>query len=719
MISLPLKMKEPGIRQRVFWLSILPAVLISSALLFYLTAAKVQDMEVSLSDRGAAIVRHLAPAAEYGVISGNQDILSPLIATASREPDVKGVGILDANRRVLSKAGKISCDSLTNGAAVSVRGVKRLDLGESLIFYAPITRTEVSLDEYSLGDAALTLQQAGVTRHTVGWVGLELTKQNLLNRQRDTILRSVIILAIGLLLSAFLGWRMGRRITRPILSLTHAVERIGQGLLTERVAAEGTGEFGILQRGVNQMAVSLQEAHENLQERIDQATAQLRYQASHDALTGLVNRREFEHRLTHAIAATQLHGRTNALCYMDLDQFKVINDTCGHAAGDELLCRVALLLKNTLRERDTLARLGGDEFALLLENCGLDDALVVAEECRNQVQHYRFKWEDRLFTVGVSVGLVLIDQSSGTLSSILSAADAACYVAKERGRNQIHVYQPKDSDLVRHRGEIQWVARIYKALEEQRLRLYWQEVRPVDQEKSQICHIEVLMRMLDEEGNIILPMAFIPAAERYAIMSKLDRWAIQKTLEICGQCMPGQDRSWQDKKDCLFAVNLSGVSLKDPVFRHWLADTLRENLHISRHLCFEITETAAIGNLNIVNEFISELKTFGCRFALDDFGSGLSSFTYLKNLKVDYLKIDGAFVKDMAQDPLDYSMVEAIQRIAGGMGIKTVAEFVESEAVLDCLKKIGVDYAQGSHLHKPEPIEMLAGKLPGRMAQEN
>lgn len=709
MIRLPFRLLEPGIRQRVFWLSILPAMLISSALLVYLTVAKVQEMEVALADRGAAIVRHLGPAAEYGVISGNPDILSPLVGTAAREPDVQGVAVLDASKHVLSKSGRIDCSMLITDAKAD-RGVVRIDSGQSLVFYAPITRTEVNLDDFSLESAnAGSETENGITKRRVGWVGLTLSKQNLQNNQRDIVMQSIGILVAGLLMSAILGWRMGRRITRPILALSHSMERIGQGLLTERVNTDGKGEFGVLQRGINHMASSLQEAHENMQERIDQATAQLTYQAGHDALTGLVNRREFEHRLAHALAATQLHGRTHALCYMDLDQFKIINDTCGHAAGDELLCRIALLLKSALRERDMLARLGGDEFALLLENCDLQDAFAVAEECRNLVQHYRFKWEDRLFTIGVSIGLVVIDETSGTLSSILSAADAACYVAKERGRNQIHVYQPKDSDLVRHRSEMQWVARIHRALEENRLRLYWQEVRPVAQTESEVCHIEILVRMLDEEGNIILPMAFIPAAERYALMPKLDRWIIQKTMEACGQCM-----TVLGKKGCLFAINLSGVSLKDPVFRSWLIEVLKQHPQISHHLCFEITETAAIGNLSVANSFIAELQHFGCRFALDDFGSGLSSFTYLKNLKVDYLKIDGAFVLDMDRDPLDYSMVEAIQRIASQFGIKTVAEFVESQAVLDCLRKIGVDYAQGSYLHKPEPIEMLAALLPAR-----
>lgn len=716
MIKLAQGLMTSGIRQRVLLLSVLPAMLISCALLVYLTATKVKDMEVSLAERGAAIVRHLGPAAEYGVISGNPDILQPLIEAAARETDVDGVVVLDDHKQVLGQFGKLN-NAKFIGDGKGERGVIRVDLGHAFVFYAPILRTEVNLDDLSILETSLEAganpAQGTSARQKVGWVGLELSKKNLQSKQRNIILQSIAILLAGLLLSAMLGWHLGRKITRPILALSHSMERIGQGHLTERVSTGEQGEIGVLQRGINHMASSLQEAHENMQQRIDQATAQLTYQASHDALTGLVNRRGFEHRLAHAISAAHLHDRFHALCYMDLDQFKIINDTCGHAAGDELLCRIALQLKNALRERDTLARLGGDEFALLLENCDLQDALHIAEACRNLVQHYRFKWEDRLFTIGVSIGLVMINGDSGTLSSVLSAADAACYVAKERGRNQIHIYEPKDSDLVRHRSEMQWVARIQHALDEGRLRLYWQEVRPVQETGNSLCHIEILVRMLDEQGALIMPMAFIPAAERYALMPRLDRWIILKTMETCEQCM-----AVLGKKDCLFAINLSGISLKDTAFRAWLIEVLKQHPHISQHLCFELTETAAIGNLTVVNSFIAELQRYGCRFALDDFGSGLSSFTYLKNLKVDYLKIDGAFVRNMDSDALDYSMVEAIQRIASQFGIKTVAEFVESRAVLACLEKIGVDYAQGSYLRKPEPIEVLHSLLPAHANQQ-
>lgn len=695
-------MIKSGIRLRVLSLAVVPAALISMALLAYQAITKLRDLESALAERGASMVRQLAPAVEYGVVSGNTEILTPLILAAGQESDVTGVAVFDPGGKLIASFGPTQWARMPRDKTYTGK-VSRFALSQSLVFYAPIRQTEITLEDFTLVSAKPVEQvQSAGSQKLAGWVGLELSTQGLLKDQQRVMLRSLVILLVGLVLSALIGWRMGRQITKPILSLSRAVGRIGEGHFAERVTADGTVELGILQRGVNQMAARLQSLHEHMQERIDQATARLIYQAAHDSLTGLVNRREFEIRLDRAVLASQQHGRMHALCYMDLDQFKIINDTCGHAAGDEMLCQLALVLKALMRERDTLARLGGDEFALLLENCDLEDALKVAEQCRAAIQRYHFKWDNRIFAVGASIGLVMIDQDAGTAANLLSAADAACYIAKDRGRNQIHVYEQKDSDLVRHRSEMQWVSRIHKALDEKRLKLFWQEIRPVSPAADAPRHFELLLRMQDEGGRLVLPMAFIPAAERYSLMPQIDNWVVETTLAVCGtylsQVNPGK---------CVFAVNLSGVSLKSQEFRARLLALLRERDHLGSRLCFEITETAAIGNLAVVNDFIRELKSIGCRFALDDFGSGLSSFTYLKNLNVDYLKIDGAFVKNMASDRVDCSMVEAIHRIGHQVGLKTVAEYVESEAVLAKLREIGVDYAQGSHIHRPEPLETL------------
>ena len=692
-----------GIRGRVIGLAMVPVAVIGILLMFQLITGKIDDLDHALRTRAMAIARQLAPAAEYGVASGNITVLQNLLEKAAIEPDIRGMAIFSDHGERLAQVGLGDWADAVQDRLPADR-IHQIEYKDRLVYFAPVIRTEVVVEDFN-ADIESAVGQPGPRTRLLGWVGLEVSRDATIRGQRDAILRSLMLLLAGLSVSLYLAWRIGRRITQPILALTHTMSRIGEGHLGERVEQTGQAELGMLQRGVNHMASHLQAMQDQMQEKIDQATARLVYQASHDALTGLINRREFEQRLERMLLTALQQDREHALCYMDLDQFKVINDTCGHAAGDELLRQLALLLKGNLRERDTLARLGGDEFALLLENCSIEDAIEVADTFRAEVQRFRFKWGDRIFAIGMSVGMVAINRDSGTAASLLSAADAACYVAKDRGRNQIHLYEIRDIDLARHRGEMQWMTRVQRALEDHRLRLSWQEIRRTDGMPTQSRHVELLLRMLDEDGSEILPMAFIPAAERYFIMPSLDRWVIEETLRLCHRYLAARSDT-----HCLFAVNLSGASLRDPAFRRMLLECLQDNPELGPHLCFEITETAAIGNLAVVNEFIDSMRVFQCSFALDDFGSGLSSFTYLKNLKVDYLKIDGAFVRDIVSNPIDRSMVEAIHRIGHQMGLKTVAEYVESDQTLAVLREIGVDYVQGNGVHCAEPLESLCDK---------
>ncbi len=429
---------------------------------------------------------------------------------------------------------------------------------------------------------------------------------------------------------------------------------------------------------------------------------QLSHQASHDALTGLINRREFERRAGRLLNTIRQDKDEHALCYLDLDQFKIVNDTCGHNAGDELLRQLAKVLQDEVRSRDTLARLGGDEFAILMEHCSLEPAQRVATSLQNAIHDFQFAWKGQSFRVGVSIGLVAITEEIPNLTELLKQADAACYMAKDLGRGRIHVYHPEDAELAQRHGEMQWVVRIPRALEEKRFCLYAQAIVPLD--GSDDVHYELLIRMRDEQGKIIPPGAFLSAAERYNLMTQLDRWVVEEALTSLARnpVFLGQIN--------FISINLSGQSLADETFQDFVTSQFHANAIPPDKVCFEITETAAISNLSTATTFISTLKEFGCCFALDDFGSGLSSFGYLKNLPVDYLKIDGMFVKDIVGDPIDRAMVRSINEIGQVMGMKTIAEFVENEMIKGMLKEIGVNYAQGYGIAKPLPFDEILAR---------
>ncbi|MFY9821596.1 MAG: EAL domain-containing protein [Thermoanaerobaculia bacterium] len=422
------------------------------------------------------------------------------------------------------------------------------------------------------------------------------------------------------------------------------------------------------------------------------------YLARHDPLTGLINRREFEKRLQLCLDSAWQEQREHALFYLDLDEFKVVNDTCGHLAGDEMLKQVTALLKSLVRKSDALARLGGDEFGVLLEDAHLEGARELGERLRSAVRQYRFGWQERIFEIGVSIGLVPITADSGDMAQVLSAADAACYVAKESGRNRMHEYQPDDRALAERYGEMQWIYRIHKAFAEHRFLLYRQGIHPMRSDSSEPPLCEIFIRMVDEEGRIASPGAFIPAAERYHLIASIDRWVVHAAFMAlaCGTLSHGDTTR--------FAINLSGQSVGDDAFLDYVLSEIEATGIEPERIFFEITETAAVGNLGKAMQFIRVLREMGFHFVLDDFGSGLSSFAYLKNLQVDFLKIDGTFVKDMVGNSVQRALVESIHQIGKVMGIRTIAESVEDRTTLEALREIGVDYAQGFGLSMPEPL---------------
>lgn len=427
-------------------------------------------------------------------------------------------------------------------------------------------------------------------------------------------------------------------------------------------------------------------------------TRKMDYLATHDALTSLLNRYAFDQRLEVALQSAKINDSQHALCYLDLDQFKIINDTCGHVAGDHMLKLIASILQHEVRKNDTLARLGGDEFGLLLEECDIEQASELGQKICDAIKDSRFSWEEKFFTSGVSIGIVAITHDTESIQSAMSMADSACYIAKEMGRNRIHVQQPDDGEIARQHGEMQWVSIIHQALENDRFDLYQQAIVTAHSASDKALSFEILLRMLDKNGNLILPGTFLPAAERYNLVTEIDKWVIRSTFNY----LSTHPEQMNIIEFC--SINLSGQSIGDEALFFFILEQFKDNHIDPGKICFEITETTAVSRFDLAMPFIKRLKSHGFLFALDDFGTGMSSFAYLKNLPIDFLKIDGSFIKDIMNDPIDRSMVKSINDIGHMMGLKTIAEYVEDDAICEELVNIGVDYLQGYNIARPAPL---------------
>jgi diguanylate cyclase (GGDEF)-like protein/PAS domain S-box-containing protein len=809
-------MKEWSLQKRVLFLALAPLTVAVLLLSLHFTNARIQDLEDALRNRGQTIATQLAAISEDAFQSGNRQVLARFVQSTLQEKNVMSVTVTDMKGRVLAHASEAADKSMPPPLAESSR-YKLL---------APVYYSQEA------GGAKPKKGAAATPKKQAGWVTVQLSSAALQTEQNRILFQSLFIVFLGLVVTIVFALRMARGVTRPVISLTRAVEKIKNGVLDYRVPTQSGGEVGRLEDGINAMAAALQEARDREKKRSEDALFQekvraqvtlesigdgvittdaagrivymnpvaeqftewrgdeargkplsevfkifdeesnrleeypihyclqdgrtirhdshhllmshdggkieiqdsaapirdrdgvilgavvvfhdvteiqsmarhMAFLASRDPLTGLLNRREFESRLQHVLESARAGERTHALLYLDLDQFKIVNDTCGHIAGDELLKQLASHLQKEIRASDMLARLGGDEFGVILEDCSVDKAEQIADLLRQSIKDFRFMWERRAFEIGVSIGLVPISRDSGGLTEVLSAADSACYIAKDRGRNRIHIYQPDDRAFAERRGEMQWVHRLRKGLENNSFDLYCQAIVPLQDTAKQTGPFhEILVRVQDED--LVLPAAFIPAAERYHLMPSIDRWVIRTVFPMLEKYQ-ARAASGESGK-ALFAINLSGQSLGDEQFLEFVMQQFAQYRVDPHSICFEITETAAIANLTRARDFIARFKHMGCRFALDDFGSGLSSFGYLKSLTVDYLKIAGDFVEGMLEDPLDRAMVEAINQVGHVMGLITVAESVESPGLIDMLREIGVDHAQGHGIDTPKPLHQV------------
>lgn len=574
----------------------------------------------------------------------------------------------------LARAFDRMADSLQRGA------VDREDAQARL--YAEKERAQVTLE--SIGDAVITTNRAGridymnpVAETLTGWSAVESSGKplsevfNVINGST----REVVPNVVSKTLEQGRVDGMGRD---SILISRDGTERA----IEDSVAPIRDREHAI----VGTVLVFHDVSHSRNLAR------QLSHQASHDPLTGLVNRREFERRLQLLVDQSDTQARQHALLFLDLDRFKAVNDACGHNAGDELLRQVTALLQPLLRDSDTLARVGGDEFAALLENCTPVSAARIADKLCKTVCEFRFAWHDQIFPIGVSIGLVNFSSSKLDMAALLAAADRACYRAKDAGRNRVHQFTPEERDSAAQQGESAWRSRIQHAIDHQRFLLLSQEVRSLGALGRPVPHYELLLRMLDEAGNQVLPSAFTPAAERYGLMPAIERWVMRRALTHHAALLRAGPT---DTPPAICALPLSASALNDNLFIGFLKDLFAETRMPPGAICFEIAETTAIANLSRSLQLIDALKPLGCLFALDDFGSGMSSFAYLAHLRVDFLKIDGAYIMDMANDPIDRAKVEAINHVSHAMGIRTIAKHVEDQQTIDRLRAIRVDLAQG------------------------
>lgn len=510
---------------------------------------------------------------------------------------------------------------------------------------------------------------------------------NVLNQQKKQLI--TVMLFVLIIFGLLLQWILKKLLSEPIQQMVDAAQAFSLG---EDVKFDDkrNDEFGYLSRFINKALTTITKRQD-----------ELTHQATHDKLTGLYNRHEFDIRLNQFLELAKTEGLHSTLCYMDLDQFKIINDTCGHVAGDELLKQISHSLKSEVRESDFIARLGGDEFAVLFQGCVEEDAIRLATKLLKVVEQFHFTWEGKVFHIGVSIGVASITSDIESATDILGLADVACYTAKDKGRNQIHIYQPEDKELKRKQGEMLWASQIRQALKEDNFALYQQLIIPINQESSLKNHYEILLRVPDEKGNLISPVKFIGAAELYGLMTNIDEWVVRN----CFDWMIKNKSTMNNIEQ--MSINLSGQSLTSQQFLATIIELIEDSDLQCEKICFEITETNIISNFESAIDFIYRVKSHGCKFSLDDFGSGMSSFSYLKTLNVDYLKIDGSYVHNIVNNPIDRAMVEAVNKIGHAMGIETIAEYVEDKEILHVLAEIGVDYAQGEGIATASPLDEL------------
>jgi len=682
------------LRHRLLLLTLLPSTLIAIALVTYFTLTGIRTLEGELHAKGLATVRYLAPISEYGIIAGQIESLHGLAQATVQESGVKAAIVVNQKGRAIAVSGRVSLASETLRASLG-EPTKVAETDHWVAFGAPVKRTVNEAD--ALFEPATPLEKT-LAPEIIGHVFVEFDKSELAVRQRELLNRGLLIVLFGLILLAILAIGMADNLARPVMRLVRAVREMSSGHLDSRVPATSSGELGVLEQGFNEMAKHIEEAHLSMLTRIEEATAQLAFQARHDGLTGLLNRREFEHRLEKALTSVQAGGDECSVLFIDLDRFKPVNDACGHLAGDELLRQISLLFQGRLREEDTLARLGGDEFGIILANCGGQKARQVAEDICGLAHAYRFIWQDKVFAIGASIGLTPLTRRVRNITEVLAAGDAACYRAKESGRSQVCEQEPLNTQERRHETN-GWASRIASALAEDRLLIEAVPLRPL-QDDGLNGHVVELTARLQESGQPPIALsALMDAAERYDLAPAIDLRFIEAAIDAL-------ERARLAGKNLYCLIPLSGASLS----RREVIDHIAHNLathHLSGDgLCLVFSEDVSTNQTSQAIEFSRQARALGCRVGLSEFGGGLSSFSHLRSISPSCVKLSRSLIRDLGGNRASTALLRAIQEITADQNIFSIAEGIDDRQTIDQLKQLGISYVQGNAVAPCEPLEV-------------
>jgi diguanylate cyclase (GGDEF)-like protein len=685
-------MNQITLRHRLLLLTLLPSTLIAIALVTYFTISGMRTLEGELRAKGTATVRYLAPISEYGIIAGQIESLYGLAQATVQESGVKAAIVVNQKGRAIAVSGRVSLASETLRSQLNEPMVVA-ETADWIAFGAPVRRSLQETDElFELPSASVETMP-----ETIGHVFVEFDKSELASRQHELLVRGLLIVFVGLLVLAILAIAMADNLARPVKRLVKAVASMSSGRLDTRVTVSSGGELGFLEQGFNDMANHIEEAHHSLQARIEEATAQLAYQARHDALTGLFNRREFEHRLEQALEEVKAGGDEGAALFIDLDRFKPVNDSCGHLAGDELLRQIALLFQGRLREDDTLARLGGDEFGIILANCSAPRARQVAEDICALTSAFRFIWQDKVFAIGASIGLTPINAHVDNITSILAAGDAACYRAKDSGRNQVCEQVSSNTPERRQEGN-GWASRIREALDAGHLQVEAIPLSALQQDCPAADFIEITAHLLEPGQPPVALAALLDAAERYDLAPQIDLLLADMAIAALAEAEIRQRPLF-----CL--VPLSSAALGQRSIIEGIARSLTEHQLDGNNLCLMLSEDIGSQQTSQAIEFSRQVRDLGCRIGLTDFGGGLSSFSHLRSIAPVCVKLSRSLTRDLSGKRSSTALLRAIQEITADQHILSIADGIDDTLSMDKLRQIGINYALGNAVGPCQPLQ--------------